>query len=124
MELKDAILSTLAEIESHEKKSEKTISQDSKDQEIVSAVNEIEKKIEILKKREESNHTSQKESKKSKTNQGDEAIFLEELRERMLVLFEGFQSPNNTQIEAKVDLTLNFLEYLLATIDDRLEKIK
>ena len=43
------------------------------------------------------------------------------LRERVLVLFEGFQSPNNKNIEAKIDLTLNFLEYLLATIDEQLE---
>lgn len=51
----------------------------------------------------------------------DEERLLEGIRERLLVLFEGFQSPNNVQIEAKVDLTLNFLEYLLATIDNRLE---
>jgi len=45
------------------------------------------------------------------------------LRERILVLFEGFQSPNNKNIEAKIDLTLNFLEYLLATIDEQLEHL-
>ena len=45
------------------------------------------------------------------------------LRERILVLFEGFQSPNNKNIEAKIDLTLNFLEYLLATIDEELESV-
>lgn len=48
--------------------------------------------------------------------------FLQNVRERILVLFEGFQSPNNQNIEAKVDLTLNFLEYLLASIDEQLEK--
>ena len=47
--------------------------------------------------------------------------FYMNLRERILVLFEGFQSPNNKNIEAKIDLTLNFLEYLLATIDEQLE---
>ena len=55
---------------------------------------------------------------------GDEALYLESIKERLLVLFEGFQSPNNTQIEAKVDLTLNFLEYLLSTIDTRIDKLK
>jgi len=45
------------------------------------------------------------------------------LRERILVLFEGFQSPNNKSIEAKIDLTLNFLEYLLATVDEQLEQM-
>ncbi len=54
----------------------------------------------------------------------DESRMLEGIRERLLVLFEGFQAPNNTHLEAKVDLTLNFLEYLLATIEARLEKIK
>ena len=54
----------------------------------------------------------------------DECRFLESVKERLLVLFEGFQSPNNTHIEAKVDLTLNFLEYLLSSIDSRIENIK
>lgn len=50
--------------------------------------------------------------------------FYVNLRERILVLFEGFQSPNNKNIEAKIDLTLNFLEYLLATVDEQLEKME
>ncbi len=54
----------------------------------------------------------------------DEKLFLSSLRERLLVLFEGFQAPNNSKLEAKIDLTLNFLEYVLATIDSRLEDIK
>ena len=53
----------------------------------------------------------------------DERHFCESMRERILVLFEGFQSPNNKSIEAKVDLTLNFLEYSLAVLDERLEKL-
>lgn len=60
---------------------------------------------------EESCHESQKQ-------------FYMNLRERILVLFEGFQSPNNRNIEAKIDLTLNFLEYLLATIDEQLEQME
>ena len=54
----------------------------------------------------------------------DEKHFCQSMRERILVLFEGFQSPNNKSIEAKVDLTLNFLEYSLAVLDERLEKLK
>ena len=53
----------------------------------------------------------------------DEVKFLKDVRERILVLFEGFKAPNNKEIEAKIDLTLNFLEYLLTRLDDRLEKI-
>jgi hypothetical protein len=54
----------------------------------------------------------------------DEKLFLNSVRERVLVLFEGLQSPNNRNIEAKVDLIINFLEYKLAIIDERLEKIQ
>jgi CiaD-like protein len=53
-----------------------------------------------------------------------EILFLNSLKERLLVLFEGFQAPNNTNIEAKVDMTLNFLEYALATIDLRAEELE
>ena len=48
----------------------------------------------------------------------DEKEFLLSLRERLLVLFEGLKSSNNKKVEAKVDLILNFFEYLLATIED------
>ncbi|WP_369805667.1 CiaD-like domain-containing protein [Sulfurospirillum diekertiae] len=37
---------------------------------------------------------------------------------------KGFSPPNNRNIEAKIDLTLNFLEYLLATIDEQLEQME
>lgn len=55
-------------------------------------------------------------------NLNDEKEFLLSLRERLLVLFEGLKSSNNKKVEAKVDLILNFFEYLLATIEDKLEK--
>ncbi len=99
MELKDVILSTLAEMdktpESIEVEPESIVIEDEVVQEEVSTI-----------------------------ISNEEQRYLENIRERLLVLFEGFQSPNNTQIEAKVDLTLNFLEYLLSTIDTRLDKFK
>ena len=116
MELKDVILSTLAEIE------ELSIASDSTEH-FHSVVEEkplpkeeiaIVPVIESVKTVVETVHAVR----------DDEARMLEGIRERLLVLFEGFQSPNNSQIEAKVDLTLNFFEYLLATIDNRLESIK
>lgn len=58
-----------------------------------------------------------------KSSPSDEKLFLQSIQERLLVLFEGFQSPNNSNIEAKVDLTLNFLEYLLASIENRINLI-
>jgi len=120
MELKDVILSTLAEIEE------------------LSTVSEPVENTEVLKIKEKPFLAPKEEiipqHPKSEIVQtvietvhavrDDEARMLEGIRERLLVLFEGFQSPNNKQIEAKVDLTLNFFEYLLATIDNRLETIK
>ncbi|MFA5214420.1 hypothetical protein [Sulfuricurvum sp.] len=108
MELKDVILSTLAEIE-----------------EIATIPEAVE--IPPISKMEESFYRSSlpEDVKEPIINvRDDESRMLEGIRERLLVLFEGFQSPNNVQIEAKVDLTLNFFEYLLATIDNRLETIK
>ncbi|MDD2780940.1 hypothetical protein [Sulfuricurvum sp.] len=111
MELKDVILSTLAEIE-----------------ELAVSPEPIEK-IEIPKDeipffQEEVLKNNHLIVEPPSVIRDDEARMLEGIRERLLVLFEGFQSPNNVQIEAKVDLTLNFLEYLLATIDHRLDTIK
>jgi cob(I)alamin adenosyltransferase len=112
MELKDVILSTLAEIE------EIGLSREAE-------TPKIEKEsIGIVSTAEVKSLPSQNSKAYSHTSHEDEMRILDGIRERLLVLFEGFQSPNNVQIEAKVDLTLNFLEYLLATIDNRLEIIK
>ena len=103
MELKDVILSTLAEMD-------KT-SEDNNES------------IEVQHEATPRKYEAPKEEVSS-VSSNEEQRYLENIRERLLVLFEGFQSPNNTQIEAKVDLTLNFLEYLLSTIDTRLDKLK
>lgn len=111
MELKDVILSTLAEIEE------------------LAVLPEATEKIEAVKEKVSYHHEEVMKNtppvvETIHTVRDDEARMLEGIRERLLVLFEGFQSPNNVQIEAKVDLTLNFFEYLLATIDNRLDTIK
>jgi hypothetical protein len=111
MELKDVILSTLAEIEELS-----THSEPSKKFEVFKEESEILPEVTV--------HTPSIEVETIHTIRDDEARMLEGIRERLLVLFEGFQSPNNVQIEAKVDLTLNFLEYLLGTIDNRLDMIR
>jgi len=115
MELKDVILSTLAEME--EGSAEESIPATLPAGRAETAVRpERSDRIE---------NAAQRFAGMSGTElREDECRFLESVKERLLVLFEGFQSPNNTQIEAKVDLTLNFLEYLLATIDNRVENIK
>ncbi len=104
MELEDAILSTLKEIEDKGKS-----------------------KLLRPKKLKENFEVKEKkiiEPKEIKVSLSDEELFLSSTRERLLVLFEGFQAPNNTSIEAKIDLTLNYLEYALASIDLRLQAIK
>ena len=105
MELKDAILSTLAELEEN-KIPQETLQVDKSQQiqPILSQEPQIEERLQP-----------------NFSNSNDEKQFLQNIQERLLVLFEGFQSPNNTKIEAKVDLTLNFLEYLLASIETRLD---
>ncbi len=100
MDLKDIILSTLSEIEGSEPLKEK---------------DDVKEDIEKLKKR---------VSNEKSCYVSDEERFLKSLKERILVLFEGFQASNNKNLEAKIDLTLNFLEYLLAVIDERLSKIE
>ena len=46
--------------------------------------------------------------------------FLLNLREKLLVLFDGLQSPNIDNLEKKLDLTINFLEFALSQIDNKL----
>jgi len=101
MELKDVILSTLAELD------------------------EIESTV-VEHKKQEFNEVKKQEIEIPFTQtsiSNDEKQFLESIQERLLVLFEGFQAPNNTKVEAKVDLTLNFLEYLLASVENRINLI-
>lgn len=111
MELKDMILSTLAELDGAVKKEEEL-----KSEEIQLVVNTFEIK-------EESSYVEVFEPVESEHVAESQRQFYLSLRERILVLFEGFQSPNNKNIEAKIDLTLNFLEYLLASIDEHLESM-
>ncbi len=107
MELKDVILSTLAEMDD------------------VSIQNEtVQVHSPAAKAKEPEYAPSSSSSVEQDHDISDEAQYLESVKERLLVLFEGFQSPNNVQIEAKIDLTLNFLEYLLSTIDTRLDTLK
>jgi len=104
MELKDVILSTLAEMEEEPLKStEETLNKTLKE-EIV--------------------ETQPQQRSENNISMDSELKYLNSIRERLLVLFEGFQAPNNANIEAKVDMTLNFLEYTLATIDARVQKLE
>ena len=105
MELKDVILSTLAEMEDD-------------------VPTQIPKKKTFVKKKSSPAPVSEISNEQAFEANDSELMYLNSIRERLLVLFEGFQAPNNTNIEAKVDMTLNFLEYVLATIDSRVQKLE
>ena len=113
-QLKDVILSTLAEIQEAPIQNE-YVKQPQQKEEIQKQQPKVENKDNFYKEAVE---------KTNKYLNEDELLFLNSLRERMLVLFEGFQAPNNNSLESKIDLTLNFLEYVLSTIDTRIEQIK
>ena len=119
MELKDVILSTLAEmddmpLEEMKKAPDKSF--------------EIKEKIEfktVVEKEVKSEEPKIEETFEIDNIKVDNELkYLNSIRERLLVLFEGFQSPNNSNIEAKIDMTLNFLEYTLATLNSRIDIIE
>jgi hypothetical protein len=94
MELKDLVLSTLEELD-----------------------NRIEEAAQ-----------SQRESEvaqKPQTGSRDEEIaFLEHTKERLEVLFKGLHSSEIKEPEAKLEITLKYLQLLLAQVDARLQQIK
>ena len=115
MELKDVILSTLAEMED--------IKPDINNQK---SIDDFQLVIKQEIKQEIKPEVKQEIEPEIEEEQVicNEMLFLTSIRERLLVLFEGFQAPNNTNIEAKVDMTLNFLEYVLVTIDSRIDELE
>jgi len=138
MELKDVILSTLDEIEKDSKKEDLNLKKhiDSYKQNAASQANdqdtqldddeldlppflrESDKTVTQEKKQQPQELKSAPQEEKQelqKPNRDDEIKYLENMREKMLVLFEGFQSPNNKNIEAKLDLTVNFLDIKIKT---------
>ncbi len=105
MELRELILSTLAEIE----------------EELVSPLAiEEEKVLELPQESMNAIHEEEVFPETTVTSKGEEVLFLEGMRERLLVLCEGLQSPEVVNLEAKLEITLHFLTYLLATIEQRL----
>jgi len=116
MELKELILSTLEELD-------EKIAEDGVKAEELLKEQEERVEAEIL-ERIEAESQKEEEVKEPLVDNSDEVAFLEHTRERMLVLFEGLQAEETKNIEAKLDITLNFLEYYLATIEDRLDEKK
>ncbi|ANE35921.1 hypothetical protein CIG11343_0894 [Campylobacter iguaniorum] len=53
----------------------------------------------------------------------DEQIFLQNLKDRISVLFEGLNNTKQDNIALRLELTTKFLEFLLANIEHRLSNI-
>ena len=53
-----------------------------------------------------------------------EEIFLKNLKERVLVLFEGLNSTSEENLKDRLSLTLKFLEFVLANVENRLENLQ
>ena len=51
-----------------------------------------------------------------------ERLFLLSLKERLGVLFEGLNSDAGN-VELRLDITIKFLEFLLASVEDRLSNL-
>lgn len=54
----------------------------------------------------------------------EECEFLELLQERLLVLFEGLNAPQNKDIQSQLTITINFLEYQLIVLQERINDLK
>ncbi len=52
-----------------------------------------------------------------------EREFLLYSKERFEVLFSGLSSDENRKVEAKLNLVINFLQFYLTKIDERLENL-
>ncbi|ASM37246.1 hypothetical protein CSF_1397 [Campylobacter sputorum bv. faecalis CCUG 20703] len=57
-------------------------------------------------------------------NNTKEQIFLQNTKERILVLFEGLNENTKGDISLRLDLTIKFLEFLLASIENRLDELR
>ncbi|MBZ7943149.1 2-oxoglutarate:acceptor oxidoreductase [Campylobacter sp. RM13744] len=113
-------------IKSNEKNDEPFIEETSKDfQDEMTAVKKQEIEI-TTQNTEESENLSYILEEKShfvpEPQSFNEEIFFSNLRERILVLFEGLNSVKKEDLESRLNLTTNFLEFLLANIEDRLKK--
>ena len=63
-----------------------------------------------------------KEIKVEELIENDDTLFLMKVKDRLVVLFEGLQDKNIVDLDSKLQMTLDFLEYLLADIEDRLKE--
>jgi hypothetical protein len=128
--LKDVVLSTLAEMEvtdttekreSGRSEIDLSISHSSPTPEEIQSIKMDHKVEKDLFFKNSSNQQQPTQPKKSVGR--DDVEFLKSIRERITVLFEGLKSEDTVYLETKLNLTLNFMETLIHSIDDRIKKV-
>lgn len=60
------------------------------------------------------------EPKNTTSTYQEESSILYALREKALVLFEGLQSAQDEDLKVKLDLVINYLQYQLSILDQKL----
>ncbi|MCZ6132675.1 hypothetical protein O6B42_02100 [Campylobacter ureolyticus] len=96
-----------------------------KDENSKDFIDDAEKKeYENLQKLEENSEHLKEHEEISSVNILSEEEFLQKIKERILVLFEGLNNFDRGDIEARVELSLKFMEFLLANIDKRISDIQ
>lgn len=92
------------------------------------AAQELEEKIQKAKLEEEHKIYAKNEVEFDEAVSNDmvknqhEDIFLKNLKERILVLFEGLNAAKDEDLQQRLELTITFLEFLLAKLEDKLKK--
>jgi len=84
---------------------------------ILSTLEELDAKIE-----EDGYEEPVKKSETTASVDTKEREFLLHSKERLEVLFDGLKSDENQKVEAKLNLVINFLQFYLTQIDERLAK--
>ncbi|WP_261529664.1 effector protein CiaD [Campylobacter lari] len=105
-------------VDAQEKKIKEEISKVA--QELIQELDDLEVKVKDDKQNVAIKVEALEEKEESIIN--NEEFFLKNLRERILVLFEGLKNTKDEHIEKRLDMTITFLEFLLAKIEDRLKK--
>lgn len=113
------ILETLSEID-------ETKIQDASNQSVTQLEENESLKTKSAKPVEKHNKTSYLDSNASEYkisfSTEEQANLLLALREKALVLFEGLQAIETKDLNAKLDLVINYLQYQVSIIDDILSK--
>ena len=68
--------------------------------------------------------TPQKAFEVEVANFTGEEIVLKNLKERILLLFEGLNATGEENLKDRLSLTLKFLEFVLANVENRLENLQ